>query len=121
MSEPVLHGNDLVLIESLVFDSSLKPTYSAIRNHLMWADEMPDGLTPDGYTTLCNLWIARSFIHRGLDFSSHPVDPEYITNFWNRALEQKFKWTGFERLSLSEEDRAYYDSMIEKAEQGALF
>ncbi|CAN5315996.1 hypothetical protein BH11CYA1_BH11CYA1_41060 [soil metagenome] len=49
MSEPVLQGNDLVLIESLVFDSSLKPTYSVIRNHLMWADEMPDGLTPEGY------------------------------------------------------------------------
>ncbi len=121
MNEPIFTGNDLVLIESLVLDSSLKPSYSAMRSHLMWADEMSDGLTAEGYEALCDLWIARSFIHLGLDFSSHPLEPEYISNFWKRALEQKIKWTGFERLVLNEEDRSYYDSMIEKAEHGALF
>jgi hypothetical protein len=121
MDESIFIGNDLALIESLVFDSKLKPTYSAMRNHLMWADEMPDGLTHEGYTALCDLWIARSYLHLGLDFSSHELDPEYITNFWKRALAQNFKWPGFKRLTLSEEDRSFYDSMIEQAEQGALF
>lgn len=121
MNEPIFKDNDLRLIEALVYDASLKPTYSSMRNHLKWADEMPEGLTPDGYEALCDLWIARSFVHRGLEFSSHPLDTGYLSDFWMRALKQNIKWSGFKRLQLNTEDAAYYKSMIEKAEQGALF
>jgi hypothetical protein len=121
MSEPIFKGNDLRLIESLAYDPSLEPTYSPMRNHLMWSDEMPDGLTPEGYETLCDLWIARSFVQRGLDFSEHPLDPSYISEFWERALAQNFKWPGFSRLNLSSSDKAYYETMMIKAKEGSLF
>ncbi len=107
-NEPIFKGKDLELIESLVLDATLEPKFCSFRDYLHWDDELPKGITPDGYDALCDLWIARSFIHRGLDFSAHPIDPEYIKQFWDRALKQNFKWTGFQRLSLSENDKAYY-------------
>lgn len=121
MSEPIFTANDLRLIESLVYDASLEPTYSPMRNHLTWTDEMPEGLTPEGYEVLCDLWIARSYIHRGLEFSEHPLDPDHIRDFWDRALKQNFQWPGFKRLNLSSSDTTYYEAMMTKAREGSLF
>jgi hypothetical protein len=113
--EPLFTGEDLGLIESLVFDPSLKPSYDEMRNCLVWADERVEGLTPAAYEHLCDLWIARSFLHRGLDFSTHKLDPDYFRVIWERACRQGFRWPGFHRLSLSEEDRAYYEQMMAQA------
>ncbi len=110
--EPIFGPDDLRLIESLVYDSSLEPRFDALRACLVWRDEEPKGLTPDGYNNLCRLWIARSFLHRGLDFFAHPLDPEFIRQFWQRAGKQGFKWTGFERLTLSTKDKEYYEKML---------
>lgn len=110
-SEPLFVGEDLRLIELLTYKPSLKPSYDHIKNCLAWDDERADGLTPAGYEILCDLWIARSFIHRGLSFSIHELDPNYFRVVWERALGQKFKWPGFQRLTLSEEDKTYFERM----------
>ena len=109
--EPIFVGNDLKLIESLVYNPDLEPGYEHIKACLGWSDEVIDGLTPEGYQNLCDLLIARSFIHRSLPFSSYRLDPLYFADFWERALKQGFSWPGFKRLVLSEKDQAFYDKM----------
>jgi len=101
-------GKDLELIEKLEFNSELVPSYDVIKNCLIWDDERPDGLTPDGYEKLCDLWIARSFIHREIPFSTWSLDPEYFDRIWKKAIASKFSWPGFERLKLTEKERKYY-------------
>ena len=110
--EPVFTGNDLKLIESLEYNPTLTPGYDTLKGCLIWADERADGLTREGYENLCDLWIARSFIHRGKDFSSHPIDPNYFREFWDRAVTQGFRWPGFRRIELSPEDKQYYEDCV---------
>jgi hypothetical protein len=107
----IFTGRDLELIESLKYNPCLEPGYCHIKDCLAWEDERVDGLTPDGYESLCDLWIARSFIHRNLDFSAYDLSPEYFRDIWERALKQGFKWPGFNRLILSETDKAFYERM----------
>ena len=117
-SEPLFAERDLRLIESLDYDPALEPAYDFMRSCLVWTDERADNLTPAGYETLCDLWIARSFVHRGLDFSTHPLDPHYFKDVWERAFKQGVKWPGFNRLSLKPEDREYYEKMLQEEEDG---
>ncbi|MBP6745276.1 hypothetical protein KA344_08570 [bacterium] len=63
---------DLKLIEELVLDPTLEPRFNAISAYLVWDDELPSGITPDGLDVLSSLWTARSLFHRGLTFSDHP-------------------------------------------------
>lgn len=115
---PSLFTNeDLKKIESLIFNAELSPSYDSIKNCLVWADERAEGLTPAGYENLCDLWIARSFIHRGLDFSAHELDPAYFRVVWEQAKSEQLKWPGFNRLELSMEDKAYYDRMRESSNE----
>ena len=116
--EPLFTGNDLKLIEALEYNPDLKPGYDLIKSCLVWKDERPVGLTPAGYETLCDVWIARSFIHRGVDFSTDKLDPKYFRDIWNRALNQKFKWPGFKRLALNEEDKAYFEHELQRLAAG---
>lgn len=115
--QPLFTGNDLHLIESLEFNPDLEPSYDLIKSCLVWADERPNGLTPAAYETLCDLWVARSFLHQGLPFSNHSLDPEYFENIWKRALKQGFRWPGFSRLTLNEGDKIYYTKMMQQNEQ----
>lgn len=107
--EPIFKEKDLQLIESLSYDSSLKPCFDVMRNCLVWADERPEGLSPAGYESLIDLWIARSFLHEGKDFSSHSLDPQYFEDVWKRAKAQNFNWPGFMRLALDDRDREYLE------------
>ena len=116
--EFVFSGNDLKLIESLVYDPSLEPSYEFLKGCLVWEDERPSGLTPDAYDILCDLWIARSLLHRGLSLADHPLDPQYCEDIWQRALKQGFSWPGFNRLILNDKDKLYYESQLLSA-QGA--
>jgi hypothetical protein len=69
-------GQDLVLIQSLVYNPALDPYYDFMKDCLIWEDERCElGLTPSAYEKLCDLWIARSFIHLDRPFSSHSLDP----------------------------------------------
>lgn len=107
---PLFTGNDLRLIESLQHDPDLKPCFDVLRDCLIWTDERPNGLSPEGYEALLDLWIARSFLHQGKSFSTHSLDPHYFEDIWTRALSQGFKWPGFQRLELSDEQKAFFES-----------
>ena len=69
------YGRDFKLIEALAYNPELQSTYDVTKDALVWDDERPDGLSIDGYEKLCELWIARSFIHQKISFSSWKVDP----------------------------------------------
>ena len=106
------YDRDRKLIEALRYDAALKPSFELIKSCLVWEDERPEGLTPDGYDKLCDLWIARSFIHRNLPFSSWTLAPDYFEGAWKAASEDGFSWPGFRRLQLSAEDLAYYEQCL---------
>jgi hypothetical protein len=112
----LFNGSDLIIIEHLGYDPALTPAYDLIKNCLVWEDERPMGLTPLAYENLCDLWIARSFIHRGLDFSTYKAAPTYFADVWQQALNEGFKWPGFQRLELNQTDMDYYLKMIAERE-----
>jgi len=88
---------------------SLEPSYKILKGCLTWSDESPFGLTPDGYGELCDLWIARSLLHKGLTLADHPLAPKYCEDLFQRAIHQVSSWPGFQRLTLCEKDLAYYE------------
>lgn len=102
---------DLELIEALTYDPVSEPSYDLIKDALIWEDERPNGLTQDGYEKLCDLWIARSFIHKRIPFSSWKLDPTFFENVWSEAMRHGFSWPGFNRIELSEKDQKYYEAM----------
>ena len=105
---------DRAIVEALTYDPTCKPGFEILKACLIWPDECPYNLTPEGYEKLCDLWIARSFIHRGLPFSSWPLAPEYFERAWDEALRDNVRWPGFRRLTLSAKDRAYYEEQLRK-------
>ena len=107
---------DLNLIESLQFDPELEPSYESIKKCLVCEDERPEGMTSEGYEKLCDLWIARSFVHRKLSFASWDLDPKYFAEVWKDAFEDaEIKWPGFRRLKLNEKDLHYYFGKIDES------
>jgi len=106
---------DRALVEALQYDPTLKPEYEILKGCLVWNDERPDNLTPAGYEKLCDLWIARGYIHREEPFSNNQLDPEYFGKAWEEALRDKIRWPGFLRLRLSDEDRRFYDETLRQA------
>ena len=101
-------GQNLELIEALIYNPNAKPSYDVIRDCLIWEDEIANNLNPDGYEKLGDLWIIRSFIHRKIPSSRWGLDPEYFQKAWNNAVNQNFRWPGFFRLKLSKSDQEYY-------------
>jgi hypothetical protein len=71
----------------LTYDPDAKPSYELLKACLVWEDERPNGLTPQGYERLCDLWIARSFLHRGMPLNSGAFDPYYFERAWLQALD----------------------------------
>ena len=103
-------GKDLVLIESLVYQPDLTPTYDVMRDALTWSDEYPEGLSYEGQEKLVDLWAARSFLHKDMKFSDWKLDPKYFGMVWEEATRQGFSWPGFKRLKLTPKDRLYYEN-----------
>lgn len=102
-------ADELKLIQSLTYNPKLMPYYDAAKDCLIWEDERCDiGLSSLGYEKLCDLWIARSFVHLNKPFSTHPLDPNYFREVWKSALSSNFDWPGFKRLELSERDKKYF-------------
>jgi hypothetical protein len=62
-----------------------------------------------------SLWIARSLLHQGLDFSDDPINAEFTRDIWNRAIQQIPKWPGFKRISMSKKDAEYYEHEMKLA------
>jgi hypothetical protein len=99
---------DRSLIEASNYDPSLKPSYNPLSSFLIWADESPQGISPSAYDVLDALWLARAFLYHGYELPSALLDPQYFRSVWDKAIASELKWTGFNRLNLSEEDRQYY-------------
>jgi len=117
--EPLFTGRDLELIESLVYDPELEPSYDILRGCLAWMDEgqrLP--LTTEGHDNLTFLIAARSYIQEGRDFSEYIIAPDHLRLIWERALKQGFRWPGFKRLTLSEADKAYLELNREREADG---
>ena len=104
---------DRALVEGLTYDPSLKPGFELLKGCLIWEDERPDGLTPENYEKLCDLWIARSCLHRGLAIGEGTLDPQYFKDAWDAAIRDGIRWPGFQRLKLSPEDKAMLDACLE--------
>lgn len=107
-SSELFSERDRSLIEASSYDPSMKPSYNPLSSVLIWADEQPRGISPAAYDVLDALLLARAFLYHGYELPSALLDPEYFRSIWNKAVASKLKWPGFNRLSLSEEDRAYY-------------
>lgn len=114
LQKTIFIPRDLKLIEELVLDPTLEPRFNAIGAYLVWDDELPSGITPDGLDVLSSLWTARSLFHRGLTFPDHPVNAEYSRRVWEQALKEIPNRPGFQRLRLREADRSYFEEMIGK-------
>lgn len=112
---PLFSETDLRLIEALEYRPELEPAFDEIKACLVWDDERPAGLTPAGYESLCDLWIIRSYIHRGIPRQAWGIDPAsgYFQDVWDRAQAHPIRWPGFRRMQLSEKDRAYLESCLE--------
>lgn len=108
---------DQKLIEDLEFDETLTASFEALKGCLIWEDERPDGLTSEGYECLCDLWIARSFIHRNLPSSDWGLDSDHFQRIWNEALKAKIDWPGFKRLKLNDGDRRYLEMCLKEQNQ----
>jgi hypothetical protein len=103
---------DRALVEVLTFDPNSTPSFEYLKACLVWRDESPNGITPDGYEKLCDLWISRSCLHQGKPVGADTLDPDYFVRAWQAALDDKIQWPGFRRLTLSAEDQAYYDGCL---------
>jgi hypothetical protein len=109
---PYFSACDRAVIETLQLDPNAKPTFELLKSCLIWADERPASISPDGYDKLCDLWIARSCLHRGQAIGSGSLDPVQLQRAWQEALDDKISWPGFHRLRLSPEDQAYFDACL---------
>jgi len=97
---------DRALVEALVFDDAADVAYNAITACLVWADEVPRGLTPDGYETVRDLLGARGFIHRGVPIEDWDRGSTDRVDLWNAALAGGLRWPGFRRIALTRDQRA---------------
>jgi hypothetical protein len=113
-------GNDLKIMQALVYDSACEPGYEMLKGVLVWSDERPEGLTPDAYKNLCDLWVARSFLYHGRNFADTSLlNPEYYKNQWQCGLSQVPAWPGFKRLALNEKDKAYFTACMSEQLEGS--
>ena len=109
----VFKGKDLDLIQSLVYEPSLEPMYCSFRMYLHWPDELPSGISTEGYESLCDLWTARACRYHGLTLPES-LNPATFTRVWDRAIAQGLLWPGFQRLKLGETDKKYFLEMLEQ-------
>ncbi len=110
--KPLFSEQDKELIESLVFDSSLMPEFNAISACLYWDDELPEDVTVEGMKVVRQLWMARGYLHRGLTFDDHDLNPEALRRFWEQATKEIPDWPGFKRLVLNKKDQAYFETWL---------
>lgn len=100
---------DRTLVEGLVFDAAANVSYNAITACLVWADEVPAGLTPVGYEAVRDLLAARGFIHRGIPIEDWDRGWTDRADLWNAALGECLRWPGFQRLALTRDQRSLLD------------
>ena len=108
----LLVDRDKKLVDQLVYQPDAQVKFNTLADYLMWPDELPTGITPDGLDVLSSLWVARSLLHKGLSLEDHPIDPEYSRRVWEQALEEMPDWPGFKRIKLDAKDQQYLTQML---------
>lgn len=111
-NKPLFSQRDKELVDALIYDNSLEPIFNSLADYLIWLDERPDNITPEGSDKLQTLWVGRSLLHKGLSFADHEINPEYCALVWNQALEEIPNWPGFKRLQLTEKDNKYFQDCL---------
>jgi hypothetical protein len=102
-------SDDARILNTLIYQPSLKPGYEMVKNMLTWKDEWPVAISADGMEKLFDLWIARSYVYDDRPFSSHVFGGKHLEAAWSNARGEIPNWPGFQRLKLSAEDRRYLD------------
>ncbi|MDX2106002.1 MAG: hypothetical protein SFY67_06325 [Candidatus Melainabacteria bacterium] len=115
---PLFSERDRILIEKLKYDPALEPKYNALSGVLIWQDELPSNVTPNGHDVLGTLWTGRSMLHRGFTLSDAPINPEYCIEVWEQALTEIPNWPGFKRLTLNETDKTFLNKNL--AQEGGF-
>jgi hypothetical protein len=104
--------HDRELIESLLFNASMKPEFNAVSACLCWDDEWPREITNKGHRKLRELWMARSYLHNDNSFDAAGEYAEEWREVWEQAIQEIPTWPGFKRVTLSEEDRAFLSGQL---------
>jgi hypothetical protein len=102
----VLSDDDRALVESVPFDPDAAVAFNEITACLVWADEIPDGLSRAGYEVIRDLLVARGLIHRGIPVEEWDYGWTERWERWNDAIGSGLRWNGYRRLALTGEQRA---------------
>lgn len=108
----MLGTTDRLLVEQAFFDADADPAFNEIAGCLVWPDEIPDGLSPDGYDAVRNLLAARGLVHRGVPIEDWPGGATELADEWNAALRTRLRWNGFQRIALTKEQRAMLEAYL---------
>ncbi len=111
---PLFSERDRNLIEASNYDSALKPNFNPLSSLLFWDDEAPRGISPQAYDVLNALWLARALLYYDYKLTTDLLDPQYFKSVWDKAIAANLKWAGFNRLKLSDEDRGYFASELNR-------
>jgi hypothetical protein len=113
-----LSEHDRLLLRDAVYQPNTKPSYESVKSCLVWPDEVPDGLSADGRTTIFRLLAARSYMHRGIPLIGRL---ERLASVWKEAVASGLEWNGFRRTSISEADQSFLAKSIrEEGEAGVI-
>jgi hypothetical protein len=115
MTQHFFSRKDAEELNTLIFLPHLNPQFEMIKSVLTWKDEIPREISENGMDKLWNLFIARSYIHDNRPFSSHFRGGRHLEEAWSKSRNEIPDWPGFKRLSLSNEDRSFYDDERRKA------
>jgi hypothetical protein len=102
-------------VNTMQFNSQLRPNYEAIKSCLIWPDEVPDFFSRENREFLYDLLIVRGFLHKNIpaDKEHWGFDPAYLLAAWYEGQRLVPNWPGFRRVNISDEDRKYLnDSMV---------
>lgn len=101
----VLSDADRERLEAVPFDSSAEPVFNEVTACLVWPDEVPDGLSRDGYAIVRDLLVARGLIHRAVAVEDWDYGWTERLERWNESLLSGLRWNGFRRLALTADQR----------------
>lgn len=108
----MLGTTDRLLVEHQLFIEDATPAFNEVTGCLVWPDEIPEGLSREGFETVRNLLAARGLIHRGIVVEDWQAGFTELADEWNAALRTRLRWNGFQRIALTREQRATLDAYL---------
>lgn len=108
----MLGTTDRLLVENALFDEHAEPAFNEVTGCLVWPDEIPEGISADGYDTLRSLLAARGLVHRGIPIEDWQGGRTDLADEWNAALRSRLRWNGFQRIALTKDQRSMLDAYL---------